>query len=218
MPSLGRAVAFAFRLGLALARVGMSADMAIGELDVESRTRLHFGGAAQHRAVGRPHQGEAARQHVVIAERLEQLCLAVELRPRAREQRGDRSFAGAIEADQPVRGRTCAARATIWGLSRAALRSNALRWARALASSARCSLPLAVSKRWRGRSRILALRGSPRASPANLWRSPVDPAPERGGHAQAVLRHGDQQIRRAPARRARRRRSASARGNRRRDR
>ena len=167
------------------------------------------------------HQGKAARQHILIAQRLEQLGLAVELaRARARatpatvrvRRRGRGGSAG--------RGRIRAARTrTIWGLSRRRAPLEPVAMRPRIGDAARASgSPLAVSKRWRGRSRILALRGSPRASPANLWRSTFDPAPERGRDAQAVLRHGDEQARRAPARRARRRRSASARGNRRRSR
>src|SRR4026209_1574538 len=73
------------RRGLRLSRtqIGMSPDMAIGELNVESSPSFHRRDAAQHRAVGAAHQREAARKHILIAERGEKLRLSVELPARA---------------------------------------------------------------------------------------------------------------------------------------
>src|SRR5262249_21673634 len=66
------------RLELAAARIGMSPDMAIGELNVESSTWFHLRGSPQHRAGGIAHQREAACEHVVISERPEQFRLLIE--------------------------------------------------------------------------------------------------------------------------------------------
>ncbi len=56
----------------------MRFNMAIGELNVQSGTRLHVRSTAQHDAVLGAHQREAPGQNVVITERREQLCLAIE--------------------------------------------------------------------------------------------------------------------------------------------
>ncbi len=75
----------------------MGVNMAIGELDVQSRPGRHLAGVAQHGAVGGAHQSEAARQDILIAEGGEQLGLTVETAARAIQE--------ACAATAPSRGR-----------------------------------------------------------------------------------------------------------------
>ncbi len=56
----------------------MSSNMAIGELDVESSARPHLFRTPEHGSVGVAYQRKAARQHIVVTERREELCLAIE--------------------------------------------------------------------------------------------------------------------------------------------
>src|SRR6476659_9024456 len=102
---------------LAVTTIGLRRDRASGELDVQTLAAMHVGGAAEHAAFGVAGEREAAGEHVVIAERVEELDARIE----AVRTRG--------------------------GLSRVAARASATRWAWALAPSARPSLALTPSKR-----------------------------------------------------------------------
>src|SRR6478672_296361 len=58
---------------LAVATIGLCSYMAIGEFDVQTLAGVNLGGTAEHAAFGVAHQGKAAREHIVIAERVEEL-------------------------------------------------------------------------------------------------------------------------------------------------
>ena len=60
--------------------------MAIGELDVQMLAAMHIGGAAKHPPLGVAGDGKAAGEHVVIAERVEELDARIEALARPRHQ------------------------------------------------------------------------------------------------------------------------------------
>ena len=60
--------------------------MAIGELDVQTLAAMNVGGAAQHAAFGVAGEREAAGEHIVIAERVEEPDARIEALARARHQ------------------------------------------------------------------------------------------------------------------------------------
>src|ERR1700675_2270940 len=72
---------FSVRLRLPLAGIGMSSNMAIGELDVESSARPHRGLTPEQGYVGVAHERKAARHHIVVTARREDLSLAIEPPP-----------------------------------------------------------------------------------------------------------------------------------------
>ena len=69
---------------LAVATIGLRSNMAIGELDVQALAAVDLGGPTQHAAFGVAHQREAARKHVVIAERVEEPGARIEALARPR--------------------------------------------------------------------------------------------------------------------------------------
>src|SRR5262249_30772737 len=69
---------------LALATFAFRRYMAIGELDVQTFPRAHVCGAAEHAPLSIAHEGEAAREHIVIAERVEELGARIEALSRPR--------------------------------------------------------------------------------------------------------------------------------------
>src|SRR4249920_2694656 len=71
---------------LAVATIGLRRDMAIGELDVQTLTAMNVGGAAKHPPFRVAAEGEAAGEHVVIAERVEEPGARIEALARSRHQ------------------------------------------------------------------------------------------------------------------------------------
>ena len=60
--------------------------MAIGELDVQTLAAMNVGGVAEHAAFGVAGEREAAGEHIMIAERIEELDAGIEALARARHQ------------------------------------------------------------------------------------------------------------------------------------
>src|SRR4029079_15047670 len=87
---------------LAVATIGLRRDMAIGELDVQTLAAMHVGGAAEHAAFGVAGEREAAGEHVVIAERVEELDARIEAVARPRHQSWKSEAARAGETGQQV--------------------------------------------------------------------------------------------------------------------
>src|SRR5262245_18683834 len=182
-----------FALDFAQARMGMRPNVGIGELDVESGVCFDFGGAADHGAVGGTHQSKAACEHILIAQRLEQFGLTVELGARARKQGSLGPRGGAVEAAEPVA-----------AVPRGANEHMGVEAARAPLE------PVAMNARI-GDKRALQVRAGavetltrqienicfprqPARQSIEAIALDLDPAPERGRDADAVLRHGDEQV------------------------
>src|SRR5215831_3920530 len=76
--------------------------MAIGELNVQTLPGVHLCGAAEHAAFGIAGEGKAAREHIVIVERVEKLDACVEALSRPGHEASEYAPARPVEPGEPI--------------------------------------------------------------------------------------------------------------------